>query len=185
MTTTRNSVYSFDRPLVLVGMPGCGKTTVGTRLAKALYLPFVDSDAEIVSREGMSIANIFKQKGEPYFRDVEAQVIRDLSARGAVVMSIGGGGLVRDETRKFLKDSALLVWLDIGVAALLARLEGKRGRPLLEVDNREEVLQELLQKRLPYFEQAHIKVDAAVGTRDDVVERIQLALAEYNAKVNA
>lgn len=151
-----------DRPIVLVGMMGVGKTTVGRRLAAMLDLPFVDADEEIEKAAQMPIPEIFAQFGEPYFRDGERRVIARLVGAGASgdrkVLATGGGAFVDPETRRLILERAISVWLDSDVDTLVERVGRKDNRPLLKQGNPREILTRLREERRPHYEQAAIHI---------------------------
>lgn len=151
-----------DRPIVLVGMMGVGKTTVGRRLAAMLDLPFVDADEEIERAAQMAIPDIFAQFGEPYFRDGERRVIARLVGDGLdrdrKVLATGGGAFVDPDTRRLILDKTVSVWLDSDIDTLVERVGRKDNRPLLKQGNPREILSRLREERRPHYEQAAIHV---------------------------
>ncbi len=151
----------IDRPIVLVGMMGVGKSSVGRKLAQALDLPFVDADEEIERAAQMTIAEIFATYGEPYFRDGERRVIARLlenPGHRPRVIATGGGAFVNDDTRALILERAIPVWLDSDVATLVERVGRKDTRPLLRGVDPAEVLGRLRAEREPFYSQAPIKV---------------------------
>jgi shikimate kinase len=152
----------IDRPIVLVGMMGVGKTTVGRRLATMLNVPFCDADEEIETAAQMSIAEIFAQFGEPYFRSGERRVIARLVGEDGApvrrVLATGGGAFVDPETRALILRRAIAVWLDSDVETLVARVGRKGNRPLLKNGNPREVLAKLKAERGPAYAEAPIHV---------------------------
>ncbi|BEV00564.1 shikimate kinase [Novosphingobium olei] len=152
----------IDRPIVLVGMMGVGKTTVGRRLATMLDLPFVDADEEIERAAQMAIPEIFAQFGEPYFRDGERRVIARLvgdgSSRDRKILATGGGAFVDPDTRQLILDKAISVWLDSDIDTLVERVGRKDNRPLLKQGDPREILSRLREERRPHYAQAAIHV---------------------------
>lgn len=151
----------IDRPIVLVGMMGVGKSSVGRKLAQALDLPFVDADEEIERAAQMTIAEIFATYGEPYFRDGERRVIARLlenPGHRPRVIATGGGAFVNDGTRALILERAIPVWLDSDVDTLVERVGRKDTRPLLRGVDPAEVLGRLRAEREPFYSQAPIKV---------------------------
>lgn len=152
----------IDRPIVLVGMMGVGKTTVGRRLAAMLNVPFCDADEEIEKAAHMSIPEIFAQFGEPYFRSGERRVIARLVGEDGApqrrVLATGGGAFVDPETRALILERAIAVWLDSDVETLVARVGRKGNRPLLKTGNPREILTRLKAERAPAYAQAPIHV---------------------------
>src|ERR1700754_1739337 len=121
------------RSVVLVGMMGAGKSTIGRRLAARLRLPFLDADHEIeAAHAGMTIAEIFATHGEPYFRDGEARVIARLLDSGSCVLATGGGAFMREETRNRIRDKSVSIWLDVEGDVILRRVKRRADRPLLQ-----------------------------------------------------
>jgi shikimate kinase len=166
----------LDRPVVLVGLMGVGKSTVGRRLAARLALPFVDADTEIERAAGMSIAEIFERYGEPYFRDGERRVIARLIDGTPKVIATGGGAFINDETRALILDRAIAVWLDADIDTLVERTGRRNHRPLLRDRNAREVLTELAARRNPIYAQAPIHVESRPAPHDATVRAILAAL---------
>jgi shikimate kinase len=152
----------LDRSVVLVGMMGVGKTTVGRKLAGQLSLPFVDADEEIERAAQMSIPEIFAQFGEQYFRAGERRVIARLVGDGAArkVLATGGGAFVDPDTRHLILDRAIAVWIDSDIDTLVERVGRKDNRPLLRQGNPREILTRLREDRQPMYSQAQIHVQS-------------------------
>ena len=148
----------IDRPIVLVGLMGVGKTSIGKKLAALLHLPFVDSDEEIETAAQMTIPEIFAQFGEAYFRDGERRVIARLIDGQRKVIATGGGAFVNPETRALILDKGIAVWLDSDVETLLERVGRKDNRPLLKQGDPREILTRLKAEREPAYAQAPIRV---------------------------
>ena len=152
----------IDRPVVLVGMMGVGKTTVGRKLAQMVDLPFIDADEEIERAAQMSIPEIFAQYGEAYFRSGERRVIARLVGLGGKedrkVLATGGGAFVDAETRGLILERAISIWLDSDVDTLMDRVGRKDNRPLLRQGNPREILTRLRNERRPFYEQAAIHI---------------------------
>lgn len=144
--------------IFLIGLPGSGKTTIGRALAERLAIPFVDLDAEVENKEGCSVAQIFEKKGEPYFRQAEASVLREISTRyDSFVMATGGGTPCFYDGIEFMNSMGITVFLNVPVDTLSHRLnkDGVTQRPLLQsADNIHETLQQLKHTRLKFYEQA-------------------------------
>lgn len=147
-----------ERSIVLVGMMGAGKSSVGRRLAKALDLPFVDADTEIEKAAGMSIPDIFATHGEPEFRAGERRVVARLLENGASVIATGGGAFMDEGTREKVRTHGISVWLKAEVDVLLKRVRKRGGRPLLKTGDPEQVLRDLLARREPVYALADITV---------------------------
>lgn len=164
------------RPIVLIGMMGAGKSTVGRRLANQLNLPFVDADAEIEAAAGMTVTEIFDQFGEPYFRDGERRVIARLIDGQPKVIATGGGAFINDETRALILDQATAVWLDADPAVLAERVRKRDTRPLLRGVDPFERLTALAEVRNPIYAQAPIRVRSANAPHDHTVAAIRKAM---------
>lgn len=164
------------KPIVLIGLMGAGKTTVGRRLAQRMRLPFVDADHEIERAAGMTISDIFARFGEPYFRDGERRVIARLIDGRPKVIATGGGAFLNEETRSLILDQALAVWLDAEPSVLADRVRRRDTRPLLRGRDPEEVLTELAQVRNPFYALAPIRVQSIAAPHDATVDEILKAL---------
>jgi shikimate kinase len=166
-----------SRSIVLVGMPGCGKSAIGRRLAPRLELPFVDADEAIERAAGKTIKEIFADHGEPYFRDGERRVIARLLAAGPQVLATGGGALMAQETRDNIRREGISVWVKADLALLVRRVAKRNNRPLFEGRDAERVMQELMQVRYPIFATSDIIVESRDVQHDVIVEEIIQALA--------
>lgn len=164
------------KPIVLVGLMGAGKTTVGRRLAQRLGLPFVDADHEIEAAAGMTITDIFDRFGEPYFRDGERRVIARLIDGSPKVIATGGGAFINDETRALILEQALSIWLDAEPAVLADRVARRDSRPLLRGKDPETVLTGLAAVRNPFYAKAQIRVESVVAPHDATVNAILKAI---------
>jgi shikimate kinase len=173
--TKRASAWNGG-PIVLVGLMGAGKSTVGRRLAQRLHLPFVDADNEIETAAGMTIPEIFERFGEPYFRDGERRVIARLMDGKPKVIATGGGAFVNEETRQLILAEATAVWLDADVEVLVDRVRRRDSRPLLRGRDPREVLRELAQVRNPLYAEAHIRVASNRAPHDMTVSAILRAI---------
>jgi shikimate kinase len=171
-----------DRTIVLVGMMGAGKTTIGRRLAARLDLPFVDADTEIEAAAGCSIEDFFACHGEPRFRDGEHRVIMRLLDRPAHVLATGGGAFMDPRTRARIAERAVSVWLRADVDLLLRRVGKRPTRPLLKTADPRAVLERLLAERGPVYALADVVVDSIDAPHDAVVDTIIAALAEHAAR---
>lgn len=166
-----------ERCVVLVGMPGAGKSSIGRRLAARLGIPFVDADAEIEKAAGMSIPDIFATHGEAAFRDGERRVIARLLAEGPAVLATGGGAFMNPETRAAVKARGVSVWLRADLDTLHARVRRRTNRPLLAVEDPRARLARLMEEREPVFALADIAVRSADAPHDNLVREILAALA--------
>lgn len=175
----RELVKRLDRPVVLVGMMGVGKSTVGRKLAALLRLPFCDADDAIEEAAQMSVSEIFDRFGEPYFRDGERRVIARLLAGGPAVIATGGGAFAQDETRRLILDGGIAVWLDSDVDTLLERVGRRNTRPLLKNGDPREIVGRLKREREPFYAKAPIHVCSKTGPHGDTVNRIVQALDRW------
>lgn len=171
----------IDRPVVLVGMMGVGKTSVGKRLAAALHCRFIDADEEIEKAARMPIPEIFDTYGEAYFRDGERRVIARLmeEAGGSMVIATGGGAFCNEETRALILDKAIAVWLDSDLDTLVERTARKDNRPLLKQGNPREVLARLREERRPAYAQAPIQVISEDGPHGRTVNKVLNGIAQW------
>jgi len=172
-------VDRLDRPIVLVGLMGAGKSTVGRRLARRLGLPFVDSDDAIEVAAGYSAAEVFERYGEADFRDGERRLVARLIDGEVRVIATGGGAYVDPNTRKLLNERAITVWLDAPVEILADRTGRRDTRPLLRNGDRKSTLEQLAEKRGPAYAEAHIRVKSGQGAHKEVVDAIIKALEDY------
>jgi shikimate kinase len=165
--------WQLGRSLVLVGLMGAGKTSIGRRLAKTLAAPFIDADEEIVAAAGMSIPDIFTLYGEPRFRELERRVVARLLDREVLVLALGGGAFIDPDTRARVAERAISIWLRADLETLMARTARKRGtRPLLEQGDPREILAGLMEQRYPIYAEADFTVDSQTEPHEAVVERI-------------
>jgi shikimate kinase len=175
----------IDRPIVLVGLMGVGKSTVGRRLARRLGLPFVDSDSEIEEAVGLPAGELFERYGEADYRDGERRLVARLVDGQVRVIATGGGVFVDPRTRALLNDQTITVWLDAPIDVLAERTGRRDTRPLLKTPDPKLTLEQLAAiERLAYAE-AHIHVRSGDGPHKEVVERIVEAIDEHIAKRNA
>ena len=156
------------RSIVLVGMMGAGKSTVGRRLAARLRLPFLDADTEIEAAAGMSIPEIFAVHGEPYFRQGEARVIARLLDGGARVLATGGGAFLHEETRDRIRLQAISIWLKADTDIIMRRVRRRADRPLLQTADPTATVTRLLGEREPFYQSA----DLTIWSRDVPHEKI-------------
>ena len=170
---------AIDRPVVLVGLMGVGKSTVGRKLAGLLHTDFVDADAEIEEASQLSVAEIFEQFGEDYFRDGERRVIARLIEEGHGVIATGGGAFVNDETRALLKAQAITVWIDAAVETLVQRTARKSHRPLLKEGDPKEILTRLHDERAPLYAEADVRVQSDEAPHLETALRILGAIERW------
>lgn len=168
-----------NRAIVLVGLMGAGKTSIGRRLAERLGLAFVDADTEIEKAAGKSIPDIFAEHGEAHFRDGERRVILRLLENGPQVLATGGGAFMNPETRAAIKANAVSVWLRAELDVLLKRVAKRGGRPLLDNRDPAEVLQNLINLRYPVYAEADITVESLDVQHTQMVNAVLKALADH------
>jgi shikimate kinase/3-dehydroquinate synthase len=169
------------RSIVLVGMMGAGKTSVGKRLAQRLGLPFVDADAEIEAGAQMTIAEIFERFGEPYFREGERRVIARLLNDGPTVLATGGGAFLNEATRARIAQSGVSIWLKPDFDVLLRRVRKRSNRPLLRTADPEGTLRRLLDERSPVYALADMTIESQDGPHDAVCDAIIAGLRQRRA----
>ncbi len=155
---------------------GAGKSTVGHRLAKALGLPFVDSDNEIEKAAGCSIEDIFELYGETEFRALEKRVLQRLIKNGPLVLATGGGAFMNADIRTALLEHTTTLWLKAGLEALVERTSRRNTRPLLKTGDPRKTLEKLIESRYPVYKMAHIAIDTDMETLDSAVNKIITAL---------
>ena len=156
------------RSVVLIGMMGAGKSTIGRRLAARLRLPFLDADTEIETAAAMSIPDIFEIHGEPHFRDGEARVIARLLDGGSCVLATGGGAFMREETRDRIQRQAISIWLKADADIIMRRVRRRADRPLLQTADPAATIERLIGERDPFYGMA----DLTVWSRDVPHEKI-------------
>jgi shikimate kinase len=169
-----------QRPIVLVGLMGAGKTSVGRRLAEKLGIPFVDADHEIEAAAGKTIKEIFADHGEPYFREGERRVIQRLIGNGAQVLATGGGAYMNDETRQRIQELAIAVWLKASLPILMKRVMKRQDRPLLQAEDPEAVMRALIDKRHPVYALADVTVESRDVQHGQMVNDVVRALAQWD-----
>jgi shikimate kinase len=166
------------RSVVLVGMMGAGKSSIGRRIAARLGIPFVDADEEIeVAHAGMKIHEIFAEHGEPYFRAGEARVIARLLKGGPQVLATGGGAFMNPQTRAAIGASGISIWLKADFEVLMKRIRRRHDRPLLRTEDPAATLRRLMQERYPTYAQADVTVQSRDVLHDKIVDEIVSALA--------
>lgn len=168
---------AVDKPIVLIGLMGVGKTTVGRRLAKKLGLPFVDADEEIEKAAGLTISEIFERFGEDYFRDGERRVISRLLDDRKQIIATGGGAFMNPETRGLILSHATAVWLDADIEVLVKRVSRRDTRPLLKNGDPEEILRKLAKERNPVYAQAHVHIVGNDSPHETTVNSILSSLS--------
>jgi shikimate kinase len=170
-----------NRSLVLIGMMGAGKSTIGRRLATRLSLDFVDADHEIERAAGMTIPEIFAAQGEVQFRDGERRVMGRLLGRGPQVLATGGGAYVNAETRARIAEAGISIWLKADFDVLMRRVRKRPGRPLLHTPDPEGTLRRLIAERYPIYAGADITVTSRDGPHEAIVNEIIAAVRVFLA----
>jgi shikimate kinase len=171
------------RLIVLVGMMGAGKSTIGRRLAARLNLPFVDADIEIEAAAGMTIPEIFELHGEPHFRDGEARVIARLLEGGPAVLATGGGSFMREDTRRRVAEKAVSIWLKADPDIILRRVRRRADRPLLQTADPAATVSRLLSEREPVYQHADVTIASRDVPHDKIVDECLDALRDRLAGV--
>lgn len=166
-----------SRAIVLIGMMGAGKSSIGRRLAATLDVPFVDADTEIEKAAGMSIPDIFESQGEAYFRAGEARVIARLLDSAPLVLATGGGAYMNEQTRALISERGFSVWLKAEIEVLLKRVKRRADRPLLKTGDPAQTLEKLIRERYPYYAQADVTVMSRDVPHETIVAEIINALA--------
>ncbi len=164
------------RSIVLVGLMGCGKSSVGRRLAARLGLPFIDADEEIERVAAKSISEIFEDHGEDYFRDGERRVIARLLNSGPQILATGGGAFINPETRAKISESGISLWLKAELPVLMRRVAKRDTRPLLKTGDPEAVMRDLMARRYPIYAEADITVESRDVPHDLIVNEVISAL---------
>lgn len=171
---------TFKSKIVLVGMMGSGKTTIGKLLSKEFSLPFYDSDEEIVKKLGMSIVDIFQSQGEEVFREEEAKTIKKILRKDQYICALGGGSLLSQEIRDIVKKDIISIWLQASVDDLYERLKDDKSRPKLDVmDTRNEIFN-LNQQREKFYKMSDIVVNTGNKSEDMIVSEIVPLIADLN-----
>lgn len=169
----------LDRPIVLVGMMGVGKSRTGRQIAGLLGLPFVDSDEEIEKAAGMTIAEIFERFGEEYFRDGERRVVQRLLEGGRSVIATGGGAVMNEETAAAIWEKTLSIWLRADLDVMVERTARKNDRPLLKDGDSRAILSALLEKRYPVYQKADIVIDSHNGPAKAILSQALEKIRDY------
>ena len=164
------------RSVVLVGMMGAGKSSIGRRLASRLCVPFVDADIEIEKAAGMSISEMFTAHGEPYFRAGEMRVIARLLESGPQVLATGGGAFMNTETRAAVRAKGISVWLRATLEVLNRRIKRRGDRPLLKNADPSDTLRRLIDERYPVYAEADLTVESRDVPHETIVDEILEAL---------
>lgn len=160
------------RSLVLVGLMGAGKSTIGKRVADILNVPFRDADVEIEKAAQMSVAELFENYGEPEFRELERRVIMRLVKDGPTVLATGGGAYIHEETRQAIAENGISIWLNADIDVLMERVSRRQTRPLLKHPDPKSVMEKLMKERYPVYAKANLTVSSHKGRRDVVARDV-------------
>lgn len=176
---------SLTKPVVLVGLMGCGKSSLGRRLAKACAVPFVDTDRVIENEQNQPVSEIFKTKGEKFFRECEWNVInKELDSPEYHIIATGGGAFMQDSIQSLIREKGVSLWLDTPYEILLERVSRKNTRPLLEKGNKAEIMRELMDARNPIYARADIHIQGSDVVHEVTVEQMIDALVEKGILVH-
>jgi shikimate kinase len=176
-----SALPTISRPIVLVGLMGAGKSTIGKRLARRLGLAFVDSDEEIERAADHKISEIFDRFGEPSFRDGERRVIARLIDGSPKVIATGGGAFINEETRRLILERCIAVWLDADVETLAERVSRRDHRPLIKDREPLPILRDLQSKRNAIYAEAHLHVRSEPAPHERAVDEIIRSIAAHQA----
>jgi shikimate kinase len=184
-TSSTDAVLTLlgERSIVLVGLMGCGKSSVGRRLASRLGLGFVDADEEIERVAAKSIVEIFADHGEAYFRDGERRVIARLLSSGPQVLATGGGAFINPDTRAKIRERGVSIWLRAELPVLMRRVSKRDTRPLLKSGDPEATMRDLMNNRYPIYAEADLTVESRDVPHDVIVNEIIAALKAKLATV--
>ena len=171
--------YQDNRSIVLVGMMGVGKTSIGKLLSSEIILPFYDSDNEVELLLDLSISDIFKKHGENYFREKESEIFESLINKSQSVIASGGGSFINQKTQKKIKEKCISIWLRANEETLLERLKNSKKRPLLNVDNQKEMLLSLLKERENEYSKADIEITVDGLDKSLIIKKILKSLEDY------
>ena len=170
------SILNPEQFVVLVGLMGAGKTSIGRRLADTLGIPFIDTDEEIVNAAGCSIADIFEIYGEQAFREVEERVMARILSETPSVVATGGGAFINDQTRDLIARHSISVWLKADLKILLERTKRRDSRPILKAGDPQKILRELMETRYPIYAEADLTVETGEESVSDTLQGIMAAL---------
>jgi shikimate kinase len=176
---TRVARLLAGRTIVMVGMMGAGKSSIGRRLASRLGMAFADADSEIEQAANATIPEIFEEHGEAYFRDGERRVIRRLLDGKPKVLATGGGAFIQPETRAAIQAAGISIWLKADRDLLLARVKRRNNRPLLQDGDPAEIIEKLIAERYPVYAEAAIHIQSRDIAHDAVIDDILAALADH------
>lgn len=173
------SQLQLKKPVVLVGLMGAGKTTVGRRLAQQLDLDFIDSDNEIAEAAGCGISDIFDIYGEDVFRDLEKRVMTRLLGRKPCIIATGGGAFIQPHIRDQILSKATAVWLKAELEVLIERVSRRDTRPLLKTGDKHAIMKRLMDERYPIYQEAQLHIDSNEASHETVVDKILEGLEQW------
>lgn len=174
------NLLGLKQPVVLVGLMGAGKSTIGRRLAKEIDLDFTDSDTEIAEAAGCSVSDIFEIYGEAMFRDLEKRVLLRLLGGPPIVLATGGGAFMNAEIRSAIKEQAISVWLKADIDILVERVSRRDTRPLLKTGDKRSTLARLMDERHPIYSEADLVIDSGDNAHEVVVQKVIQSLTDHN-----
>ena len=173
------------KPIVLVGMMGSGKSTIGRKLARKLNLQFYDSDKMLEEREGLSVMDIHEFMGKKYFQQKEEEIIKEIIGYGITVLSTGGSSFMNENIRRIINEKAISVWLDVDLETIYERVSRRNTRPELSmVENKKEFIDQIMKEKVPIFNEADIKIEGNLETHH-LVESIIRRLKQYSLNSNS
>ncbi len=170
---------NLTSPIVLVGLMGAGKTTVGMRLAKLISKTFADSDQCIEQETRHTVAEIFEKYGEPHFRMLERNTIKRLIEMETGIIATGGGAFIDPESRKLIKEHTISIWLHSNTDVTMERVSRNNARPLLRSPDPKAIIEKLMTERYPVYSEADIEIATDNGDRDEILELIITKLNEF------
>ena len=175
----------ITKPIVLVGMMGSGKSTIGRRLARKLNLQFYDSDKMLEEREGLSVMDIHEFMGKKYFEQKEEEIIEEIIGYGIIVLSTGGNSFMNENIRRIINEKAISVWLDVDLETIYERVSRRNTRPELSmVENKREFIDQTMKEKTPIFNEADIKIEGSLESHH-LVENIIRRLKQYSLNSNS
>jgi shikimate kinase len=170
----------IKKPIVLVGLMGSGKSTIGYRLAKKLRMDFVDTDNLVEEKVGCSISEIFKYAGEDFFKQKESEILKQVMIDKPCVISTGGGTFIVEENRKLIMEKGISIWLKADYSVILERVSKRNTRPHLEVGDKAETVKKLIENSYPIYASANISINSDEGPHMLIVDSIIQQLKEFN-----
>ncbi len=168
-----------QRPVVLVGLMGAGKSTIGKKMASMLELPFFDLDTEIENVSRMSVTELFASYGEPEFRDLERRVMQRLLEGGSMILATGGGAYMNEQTRENIASAGISVWLNAELDVLMERVLRRHDRPLLKNDDPRAVMQKLMTERYPVYATADLSIMSRDEKREVIAQEVITMLLNH------